>query len=83
MTRNANKTTNEIEQEILSLLDRNNCSLDELVSEINAPKPKVETGIRRLLQRQLVGETADWKFFISVHGEEYLHADADRSEEQS
>jgi len=62
-------------QEILTLLDKRKHTLDELVEEIDTSKPDVEDGIRKLLKRRLVGETADWKFFISMRGEQYLHAD--------
>ncbi len=66
---------NSTEQEILILLDEQNHTLNELVAKIDNPKSEIENGIRRLLKRRLVGETSDWKFFISMRGEQYLRTD--------
>lgn len=40
-------------------------SFTNLVNEINEPKEKVENAIRCLLQRQEIGETANWEFYLS------------------
>ena len=56
----------EIEVEIKDQLERErSLSLEELVNELEEPKTEIENGVRNLLQRQEIGETADWQFYIA------------------
>lgn len=56
----------EIEVEVKSQLEgERSLSLEELVDEVEEPKNDIENAIRHLLQRQEIGETADWQFYIA------------------
>lgn len=56
----------EIEVEIKNQLERErSLSLEELVNELEEPKTEIENAVRHLLQRQEIGETADWQFYIA------------------
>lgn len=56
----------ETEVEIKSQLEgERSLSLEELVNEVEEPKSEVENALRSLLQRQEIGETADWKFYLA------------------
>lgn len=56
----------EIEVEIKNQLEgERSLSLEELVTELEKPKTEIENGVRNLLQRQEIGETADWQFYIA------------------
>jgi len=56
----------EIEVEIKDQLEgERSLSLEELVNELEEPKTEIENGVRNLLQRQEIGETADWQFYVA------------------
>jgi hypothetical protein len=56
----------ELEVEIKNQLEgERSLSLEELVNKVEEPKNDIENAVRHLLQRQEIGETADWQFYIA------------------
>jgi hypothetical protein len=56
----------ELEVKIKNQLEgERSLSLEELVDKVEEPKNDIENAVRHLLQRQEIGETADWQFYIA------------------
>lgn len=62
----------EVERDIVDVIGADIVSLDEIKERVDAPDEQVENCLRLLLKRTIVGETADWKYFIDIR---FLDAD--------